>query len=352
MTFMLQTALFVLKIFSAVLAGVFGAIGTVKEFRGEDGEVTRWGKVALIGVVVSSITAVSTQFIQELIDQQSAKKSTERIELQVENQRKILERMVTQGEQSQSILSTLERSLTKFSAISASAFIELPDNVELIGQFEQELLAEYSAFVKAGTAYGGPVYASRTSHDGIEAISVSAFGGLYPQSGKSNSLGWLLESLSLEAAFYKEPRADADLVAMRWSGEGQPDLQIGFTIEDLPNLSYELEGSKFNILQSNTSDSQFWDSSGEIISLSDLAGAQVYFYLSASGMSGMQPDVASVFWDGVRDSVLETVVLRIDEIDLWFRDAQLREFQADNGVTVWTATLPETLTEIFESHVR
>lgn len=349
---MLQTALFFLKVFSAVLAGVFGAIGTVKEFRGEDGKVTKWGKVALLGVAVSSITAVSTQVIQELIDQQSAREAAGRIEKQVENQQEILEKMVVQGEKSQSILSSLERSLTKFSEISATVFIDLPDNVELVGQFEQELLAEYSNFVESGTAYDGPVYASRGFPDRVEEIVVLAFGGLYPQSDESNPFGWLLGSLSLEAAFYKEPRADSELLATRWSGEGQPDLQIEFTMDHLPNLKYELEGSKFNILQRSKSDSQFWDSSGEIISLSDLAGAQVYFYLKAYGSVQMQPEADSVFRDGVRNSILETVILRIDELDLWFRDTQLRGFQAENGVTIWTATLPETLPEIFERHVR
>ncbi|WP_282609996.1 hypothetical protein [Pelagibius sp. Alg239-R121] len=349
---MLQTALFVLKIFSAILAGVFGAIGTVKEFRGEDGQVTTWGKVALVGVVVSSITAVSTQIVQELIDQQSAQKAAERIEQQIANQQALLERMAAQGEQSEAILSDLQRSLTKFNKISASAFIDLPDNVALAGRVEQELLAEYSILVESGAAYDGPVSPSRTSPDGIEEISIQPVSGLYPQSDVSNPFGSLLESLSLEVAFYQEPRADAEIIATRWSGEGQPDLQISFRQDHLPNLSYEFEGSKFNILQSHTSDSKFWDSSGEIISLSDLAGAQVYFYLTAIGWSGMQADVDSVFWGGVRNSVLETVILRIDELELWFRDEQLREFQAENGVTVWIATLPESLPEIFERHVR
>src|ERR1700730_14549450 len=58
-----SVALAALKFFAILTAGLLGAIGLLVDFK-KDGKVTKWGRRALIGTIISTVVAVFIQSIE------------------------------------------------------------------------------------------------------------------------------------------------------------------------------------------------------------------------------------------------------------------------------------------------
>ena len=61
---MIEVALIMLKFAALVVGGVFASIGLLTNYRHEDGTVSKWGKVALFGIVLSTIIGATTQGVE------------------------------------------------------------------------------------------------------------------------------------------------------------------------------------------------------------------------------------------------------------------------------------------------
>ena len=61
-----------LKFAALIIGGIFSAIGLLTDYRDKKGAVTRWGKIALFGIVLSTIVAAGTQAIESYRDRATA----------------------------------------------------------------------------------------------------------------------------------------------------------------------------------------------------------------------------------------------------------------------------------------
>lgn len=61
---MFDGATAILKIASMVASALFGALGLLTEYKGKDGTITRWGKVALSGIVLSALLSLTLQWLE------------------------------------------------------------------------------------------------------------------------------------------------------------------------------------------------------------------------------------------------------------------------------------------------
>lgn len=59
-----DTAISVMKVISMIAAAVFGAVGVLTEYRDKQGNVTRWGKVALAGVIISGFLSITLHWFE------------------------------------------------------------------------------------------------------------------------------------------------------------------------------------------------------------------------------------------------------------------------------------------------
>ncbi len=69
---MSKIALVALKFAALIIGGIFSAIGLLTDYRDKKGAVTRWGKIALFGIVLSTIVAAGTQAIESYRDRATA----------------------------------------------------------------------------------------------------------------------------------------------------------------------------------------------------------------------------------------------------------------------------------------
>ena len=93
------------KVMGLLFSGLFGLLGTVHDFREADGKYTRWGKVAIGGILVSVLLAVVAQLMEAYLNQLSAKRAA----LQA----------LDATEKLESIVNELTRSLHPIDSVSA-----------------------------------------------------------------------------------------------------------------------------------------------------------------------------------------------------------------------------------------
>lgn len=68
---MIEILLIALKFAALIVGGVFAAIGLLTNYRHEDGTVSKWGKIALFGIILSTIIAAGTQAVESFRDRQT-----------------------------------------------------------------------------------------------------------------------------------------------------------------------------------------------------------------------------------------------------------------------------------------
>src|SRR5258708_371724 len=73
----LQTALSEFKYLSILLGGAFGILALLVDYKDESGKLTRWGRIAIIGVIVSAGTSVGTQALESFLAETNARASAQ-----------------------------------------------------------------------------------------------------------------------------------------------------------------------------------------------------------------------------------------------------------------------------------
>ena len=68
---MIEITLIALKLVALIVGGVFAAIGLLTDYRDESGKVTRWGRIALFVIVLSTIIGAGTQGVESYRDRRA-----------------------------------------------------------------------------------------------------------------------------------------------------------------------------------------------------------------------------------------------------------------------------------------
>ncbi len=93
MGLMLDTAILVFKYAGILLAGCFGLLGVLTEYRDKKGNVTKWGRIAVIGAIVSTTLAVISQDLDFRRQAQEDRASAQRAERQAQSNAGLLEQI-------------------------------------------------------------------------------------------------------------------------------------------------------------------------------------------------------------------------------------------------------------------
>ena len=113
-----DTSLSILKYVSVGLAGAFGVIGLLTKYRDDDGNITVWGRLALIGILTSSAISATAQSLE-------GRRETTKAEA---NQK-----------QAQRVLHEISRTLQPLSEFTVSISISLPIDDDEKRSFEKAL---------------------------------------------------------------------------------------------------------------------------------------------------------------------------------------------------------------------
>jgi hypothetical protein len=88
----MDVALAILKFTAVMSAGVWGVVGLLVDYK-KDGQITRWGRRALVGTVASTLIAVLTQSIETYKDRVAAHEAEKKRSAEAETVRVTLEQI-------------------------------------------------------------------------------------------------------------------------------------------------------------------------------------------------------------------------------------------------------------------
>lgn len=351
---MLDTLLLALKLISSLLAGIFGAIGTMHDYKDSSGSITKWGRIALFGIVISSAVTISTQVIEEALNQKSAAEASARIEKQIQNQQELLSSVNDQSIRSNKVLGSIQRTFNRIESLSGTFWLEIPYAHTAFDNYSKRIRISIDNLLNKPDG-DNDIYVSRSKNkpDGSlipEEVSIPSYSASFPQD-KEQPLRRLM-SAGLAISIYRNPIKVEEFLANRWLGRGQPDLQLRMSPDD-PQINVELEDYHLEVYSRLTTDQQYWDTNGQIASLNDLAGSQIWFYVDRPASFGEDYDeMNAVLSELSGKASIRTIILRINDIDFWFREKDMHREVSTNGKAAWVVNMPSDLENIYERFVK
>jgi hypothetical protein len=332
----MDIVLTILKLAGLVLAGAFGALGLLKDFRDDKTKVlTKWGKIALYGILASTALAFIAQALDSAKSAHDAKESEMRAQDQIAR--------------SNEILTDLNRSLNPLTNVRVTYWLTVPFEAPEFAAYRErlakgvaEILASPSQAATLGTGY----VSVGDAHGRPEAVAIPHSSPLMPQRDEVIPY-YVLRYSGLSFAFFKSPRPDAELRAEQ-TASAQPDLSFDVgtvgtdtgekTSEDY-SLDFDLESKKLTIFASDlASDPQYWRSNNHILAVPDLSNARLGVQIDDT----MVPMVPTLPVGGERNATgqtlsrlrsqmqLESLILKINTRELWIkgRDRDMKRLES------------------------
>lgn len=341
---MFELLLALLQVLGVILAGGFGLLGLLTKYRDEAGRITRWGRVALVGVVVSTLVAVSAQALEAVRKSRESKASAQRTER---------------------IIAEVMRAVHPLTDIELTSWILLPwDHAEVRGyraRVEPQLRridAEWdgNAFKQprscgrlscfAGNQQSHAITAKTVAEFSTKVISFGSKSPLFPRE-TSESPPRHLTRTQIHIAIYKDHIDPTHFMAM-WSGSSDPvDLRFSVRSDD-PKLTYELAHQKMILYLTGKARPRPEMSKGTIVAIPDLAGTQMIVSLVPGSMSQRELEALPRVSEVRYALELRSVLMRFGDraIVLASGDDTVGFHTSADGFPLWSYVFPSKLEEL------
>ena len=249
------------KFLSILLAGAFGILGLLTKFRKKNGKITKWGSIAVVGTVVSTMVAVVSQELD--------------FRRQAQEQREANEKSLKQTEANSALLEQIARAVDPFNSFEVDAWLGVNLDTPELSAYRGRLLSAIDEAVKSAKPLdynlkNGVRVIARERIDGgqILSVSVEPESPAFPNKITEPVAYFLLRYIDVSFKFYKN--SDPDPI----NKSVEPDLEISLSTADAPSsasLEYDLEAKQFSIHASDMrAEPQFWQNQGNVLGVSDL----------------------------------------------------------------------------------
>src|SRR5579863_7787895 len=196
----MDIVLTILKLAGLVLAGAFGALGLLKDFRDDKTKaLTKWGKIALYGILASTALAFIAQVLDSAKSAHDAKESEKRAQDQIAR--------------SNEILTDINRSLNPLTNVRVTYWLIVPFEAPEFAAYRERLAKGVAEILASpgqeGTPQTGDV-SVRDANGRPEEVSIPRSSPLMPQPDEVIPY-YVLRYSGLRFAFYKSPRSNSEL---------------------------------------------------------------------------------------------------------------------------------------------
>jgi hypothetical protein len=407
-----------LKVTSMIATGVFGALGLLTKYKNDHGKITKWGKVALGGILISSgislglyileTSKAKTSAIKAKADAEATAQKLETIlvnaQTTAEQQKRSLEEtnilklglektleksdyiakgMENSLEAQQSVLSgnkrilggvtntirkqgellslntgtlnEVSRGLYTIKDVRIDYEIHVPmDHLQLrsyLNRFVRDLspllplkFDNRPSWITGGTG--------SDSGNIDESFDFSSDAPLAPDRTRERLAYTILATSGVELQFFKNPIAPSDhpLISGNWQGNVGPDLSL-YVVGALSNrshtINYGLKSKRFSLRAGRLSqDPHYWKSTGKILGIPDLLGAQMFVRLESTASSG-DPTVDQYLHEIRRGFELDILIVSLSSgRGFWFDGADFEKHQDKDGYPIYSFIFPKTLDEL------
>lgn len=244
----IHNALVILKLLAVLLTGIFGLIGLLVDYKDRTGRITRGGRWALIGVVLSTVVAVASQAVETKIKSKEDSEAAEKtLRLLTEIRYPFRDAYVTAN------MLVPRASLPSYFSTIDQTFVHYTDSDSDDDTIDPET--------------------------GDLGLNISKTSKLFP---KENSMEWnALANVRIEFCFYKTP---IDTSRFKNCVFPKPDLHFVARTNDVVIQYYNSRADAQVLamrMEANPRQVQ-WRSNGKIASLGDLSGSQLIVCLENS----------------------------------------------------------------------
>ena len=407
-----------LKIISMIATGVFGALGLLTKYRNDHGKITRWGKVALGGILISSGISLGLYILETsrakaaaIKAQDEAKATAQKLETILVNAQTTAEQQKRSLEETNTLKLGLEKTLERSDYIAkgmennlAAQQSVLSGNKKILGgvtntvKKQGELLSlntgtlnevsrglypikdvrigywihvpmdhlQLKSYVdRFGRELAPllplkddslPSWITGLSGKPYETFSFSSEAPLAPKRTSEGVAYTVLGYSQVELQFFKNPIAPSDhpLVSGNWRNGIKPDLKLSVSADlSKPlgqgghDIEYDLESKRFRIEAFMlSSDAQYWVSTGKILGIPDLLGAQMFGLIRSHMYSG-DPAIDRFLREIRRGFELDTLLVSISTgRELRFYGADLQKHVDKDGYPIYSFIFPKTSDEL------
>ena len=388
----MELVLAILKFSGIILTGTFGAIGVAVEYKdAKTGQMTKWGRRALIGVIFTSVVAVVSSAVEMMVKQEDAAQAAE----------KAAKQTLQEVERANKILSEVNRAVHPIEGVEITAWVTIPMEDDRLAPYYNLLVEETKKFVAQFspdresrsngilnlTSFGWtdegtivprtvevkegsilapwcdrPQRARRSpcvNDDGIFVpwrvlIEEGSIPALWRDQTQTALLYELLRRLRVGFAVYRSAISPSKFQPYSHfrAGGGDPDLRISAHPAELDIRHHvgadlgEVDLIGWNMTMSR----EHWQVSGKIVSIPDLYGSQVFFWLDNRRRSwGRDPTKDKALFDLRKTRSLDRIELRISNREFRFTDDHFVRHVDKEGHPFWEMTFPANPQEFADS---
>ena len=309
------------------------------KYKDKDDKITKWGRVALVGVIASALITAATQSVELIVDSATSKRNQEATLAQLKTNSKLL--------------SEMNRTLNPLEDVRASFWLGVELDKPELSSYVERLEKDVAPLV-AKWNEGKEIRSSSTAHpsvrrnDGsVEEITIRQDSRLFPQPDTERFAHTVFEHSTITMHFFKTPIEIEEFPYYGYASQEKknPDLTMHFEQDyDSPwdvNLEYKPKTGEFRIRGNGiVSEHRFWNSTGRILSVTDLEGSQVFVTAGHTLVSFEEREKR------VHPTV-QTVILEIGaRKGLWFRSDDLDHHIDVDGDTIYEYRFPNSAEEL------
>jgi hypothetical protein len=286
---LLGVLLIATKFLGTMFTGVFGILGLVTDYREKTTNViTKWGRLALVGIVVSTMVAIASQAIETVLSRKEAREANAQLARQLEL--------------SNSTLAEVERSIFPLKDLAISYEVEIPIQNPLLAAYKRRLIAGIEQIRdthgRAGAALGEVVAGSGGGN------TVILLGPSLRPTKSDGIIYSLCEEHGIAVLLYRKPFDLEQFFQSENNKRARPDLSFSIEVRS-PDLEYAYPSGALRFAARNMRvDPTRWSGNGRIAAIPDLSESQLLATV-------LTPDMGSGPLNGDLQSLLDGIhVLR------------------------------------------
>jgi len=340
----MELILVCLKVLGVLISGVFGLLGAVVKIRDDQGVFSSRGKIFIAGSILGFLMAVISQIIEGHVQHEAAKK-TEQEALQATIRLERINRELNRSLQP----------ITSFEVYFSGNKISMAD--EVFANYKKRLEKGFSTYLKKTDRerflyheITAPVTTKKNGRSEPLILSVSEDSSFFP-SNKEFLLKGLIFPICYEFVFFKNPIDPSAFQPGFHDALNNGDFRVRAFMPNGLDLQKDLRSGDYQVAGKVIFKKELWtDITGQIVSIPDLAGAQMFF----SACVPFQ-QITSIFTKeelrrAPADVKLEpgSMNFHLGARSFWVRGEKLIKY---NGRLrqYWEYKFPEDVSDIFKS---
>jgi hypothetical protein len=345
---MIGIILIILKLAGLVLTGAFAILGLLTEFKDrETKKVTKWGKVALIGIFVSTAMSFVSQVLESAKSAHDSRAATKQAQDQIAR--------------SNEVLNNLNRSLNPLTNVRITYWLTAPLQASELTKYRERLLQGVKEILRARNQRSNLGFISRRGPSGPEAVSIPRKSPLMPQRSETIPF-YLLTYSGLQFSFLLNHHGGSEFVAEDEGTRPEPDLWFDVSTENGEarsteySLEYDLKSHQLTIFASDLiSDPEYWRSNNRIQAVPDLSGVQLALKIDDTMVPSLplngERDHAGRTLSRLRSQMqLDSMIFKVNTRELWIkgrnRDMTRVANSGSRPFAIYTTDLPKSVDDL------